>query len=166
MRTRWRWGVGLVGLMWVGCVSTSDVARFGCQETGLRQLAWLVGAWISNDGERISEEHWTRVAGGTMFGINRTIVDGQTVAFEYLRIEQTPQGIVYLASPNGRYPPTSFRLVQLDGQRVVFENPVHDFPKRIIYWREADTLWARIEGEKDGEMKSSQWSWQHSQPGQ
>ena len=49
-----------------------------------------------------------------MLGVNRTIIDGVTVAFEFLRIEETPKGIVYYASPGGRYPPTAFGLLRLD----------------------------------------------------
>ncbi len=30
--------------------------------------------------------------------------------------------------------------------RVVFENTAHDFPQRIIYWKDGNDLRARIEG--------------------
>ncbi len=132
--------------------------------TELGQLAWLAGAWINNDGRQISEEHWTLPAGGTMLGVNRTIIDGETVAFEFLRIEETPQGIVYYASPGGRYPPTAFGLLQLDGQRVVFSSSDHDFPTRIRYERQGNRLFGAIEGEEDGQMKSSEWSWRLARP--
>ena len=134
------------------------------RSTELGQLAWLAGAWINNDGQQISEEHWTLPAGGTMLGVNRTIVDGKTVAFEFLRIEETPRGIIYYASPGGRYPPTPFGLLRLDGQRVVFSSADHDFPTRIRYHRQGSRLFGAIEGEEDGEMKTSEWSWQLARP--
>ena len=55
--------------------------------------------------------------------------------------------------------PTAFRLVEVSGQRAVFENPGHDFPQRIIYRREGDTLHARIEGNQNGELRYSEWQW-------
>ncbi len=134
------------------------------RSTELAQLAWLAGAWINNDGRQISEEHWTLPAGGTMLGVNRTIINGVTVAFEFLRIEETPRGIVYYASPGGRYPPTAFGLLRLDGQRVVFSSPDHDFPTRIRYHRQGNRLFGAIEGEEDGEMKSIKWTWQLARP--
>ena len=61
--------------------------------------------------------------------------------------------MVYLASPAGRHPPTPFRLIELD-------NSEHDFPQRIIYWRDGDTLHARIEGTQDGKPQAVEWQWQ------
>jgi hypothetical protein len=123
------------------------------QEAGppkVEQLAWVTGSWEGTAGKASVEEHWTPVAGGTLFGVSRTIVAGKTVAFEFLRIETREDGIFYVAQPNGR-PPTDFKLTKLEGQSVVFENPRHDFPQRIIYKRKDDgTLHARVEGERNG----------------
>jgi hypothetical protein len=92
--------------------------------------------------------------GSSMVGMSRTVENGKTSFFEYLRIEAKDDGIVYLASPLGRDPPTPFKLIESGPMRVVFANPDHDYPKRIIYSREGDKLHARIEG--DG--KSSEWT--------
>ena len=127
----------------------------------LQQLSWMKGLWTSQEGDRRIEEYWTEPAGKTMMGVARTIVGEQTVDFEFLRIVQTkPDTIVYLASPGGRCPPTSFELKQIEGKRVVFENLNHDFPQRVIYWRDPDgMLHARIEGERNGQPKHIEWSW-------
>jgi hypothetical protein len=48
----------------------------------------------------------------------------------------------------------------LSGCRAVFANPEHDYPQRIIYWRDGDdSLCARIEGQRDGQVRTSSWSW-------
>jgi hypothetical protein len=87
------------------------------------------------------------VAGGSMFGVSRTVANGKTVFFEYLRIETRGDGLFYVAHPKARTPGTDFKLVRLSGQEAVFENPAHDFPKRLIYRKNADgSLTARIEG--------------------
>lgn len=118
----------------------------------VEQLGWLSGAWEGTAGKASFEEHWTPVAGGTLFGVSRTIVEGKTVAFEFLRIETRADGIFYVAQPNGR-PLTDFKLTRLEGTEVVFENPQHDFPQRILYRKNADgTLHARVEGERDGKL--------------
>jgi hypothetical protein len=119
----------------------------------VEQLAWVTGSWIGTAGKASIEEHWTPVAGGTLFGVSRTIVGGKTVAFEFLRIEARADGIFYVAQPNGR-PPTDFKLTRLEGESVTFENPEHDFPQRISYKKNADgSLYARIEGERDGQLR-------------
>lgn len=105
------------------------------------------------------EELWTAPKGGLMLGLHRDVVNGAARSFEFLRIESTAEGIVYRSSPNGA-PTTTFKLVRLEGQRAVFENPAHDFPTRILYWLAADgQLHARIEGEQGGKSAGEEWSW-------
>lgn len=130
----------------------------------LFQLSWMVGNWIDEDGTDLSEERWTPSAGGTMFGINRTIINGEIVNFEYMRIQLTPKGIVYFASPRGKYPPTPFGLTKFTRQSAVFYNGDKESPMRIFYRREGNTLYGRIEGEIDGQMQSSEWSWKLASP--
>lgn len=122
-------------------------------------LAWMSGSWVSDSSGRRSEEHWTKPAGNTLLGVSRTIAGERTVFFEFLRIEKTDKGIVYYAAPKGRHPPTPFALIESADRRVVFENPEHDFPQRIIYWMDGEVLHARIEGMRDGKLQGSQWSW-------
>ncbi len=130
----------------------------------LFQLSWMVGNWIDEDGNDLSEERWTPSAGGTMFGLNRTIIDGEIVNFEYMRIQVTPQGIVYFAAPRGRYPPTPFGLTKYTKQSAVFYNGDKESPMRIFYRREGNTLFGRIEGEIDGQVQSSESSWKLASP--
>ncbi|HEX7294339.1 MAG TPA: DUF6265 family protein, partial [Pyrinomonadaceae bacterium] len=55
--------------------------------------------------------------------------------------------IYYVAQPKGRCPQTDFKLTRVTDQEAVFENPEHDFPKRIIYRKSAeDALTASIDG--------------------
>ena len=113
-------------------------------------LGWLTGCW-SYDGQVVgSGEHWLIPAGQTMFGVSRSVRDSKTVAFEYLRIEQTDDSSLALfASPSGQNT-TRFDLIQLGETEAVFENPAHDFPQRIIYRLRGNSLLGRIEGKSDG----------------
>lgn len=114
----------------------------------LSDISWITGDWQTPaGGRRQIEEHWTGVAGGTMMGVSRTIAGDKTVEFEYLRIEQRADGIFYVAHPKARCPGTDFKLTRATASEAVFENPQHDFPKRIIYRKSADdTLTASIDG--------------------
>jgi hypothetical protein len=123
--------------------------------TRLEQLSWLAGSWRGDTGRSRQEEHWTSPAGGLMLGLHRDLGPSGRASFEYLRIEQRADGLVYLASPGGREP-TPFRLVEISSARAVFENPDHDFPKRIVYSREGEVLTARAEGDGGNGM---QWRW-------
>jgi hypothetical protein len=113
----------------------------------LGQLGWLAGTWVSANGGATVEERWTPAAGGSMLGVSRTLKGGRMVAFEFLRIAEREGKLVYLAQPGGRAPATPFTASQIDAASVTFENPQHDFPKRIRYSRRADgTLEASVGG--------------------
>lgn len=118
------------------------------QNTTIADLAWLAGDWQTTPGGRRQiEEHWMSVAGGTMMGMSRTVAGEKTVEFEYLRIEQRADGIYYVAHPKARCPATDFKLTKSSATEAIFENPQHDFPKRIIYRKTgADSLTASIDG--------------------
>jgi len=120
-------------------------------------LSWLAGTWGSEEKGIRTEEHWSAPAGGLMLGTNHGVRGGKAVSWEFLRIETTPDGLVYYASPRGA-PPTPFRLAESGERRVVFTNPAHDFPKRIAYWLDGEgVLHARIEGDAG---KGMEWRWQ------
>lgn len=114
----------------------------------IADIAWISGDWQTEPGgKRQIEEHWTNVAGGSMLGMSRTVAGEKTVEFEYLRIEQRADGIYYVAHPNARCPGTDFKLTRASATEAVFENPQHDFPKRIIYRKTGDdSITATIDG--------------------
>ena len=134
-------------------------ALAGAQPASLDPVAFIAGTWSGEEGGVSMEEHWTAPAGGLMLGLHRDVAKGKAVFFEFLRLEVTPAGIVYLASPKGA-PATPFRLVESGGNRAVFENRAHDFPTRIVYRLKSDgSLNARIEGTKKGKLAFEEWTW-------
>ena len=136
--------------------------RAGATAPDLSQLAWMAGNWTGVEGGVEMEEFWQAPKGNSMLGLHRDVVKARTVSFEFLRIEATAQGETYWASPGGR-PATPFRLVEVKDKRVVFENPEHDFPQRIIYWLSDDgALHAKIEGTQGGKSSSAEWTWRRS----
>jgi hypothetical protein len=127
--------------------------------TALDDLAWMAGSWSGTVQGIQMEEHWTAPKGNSMIGVHRDIGKGRTLSFEFLRIEQHAGQIVYLSMPGGRSPATPFPLKEASSNRVVFENPAHDFPQRIIYWKDGNDLRARIEGTINGKAGSEEWRW-------
>ena len=124
----------------------------------IEDLAWLSGDWETEPGASRTDEHWSRVAGGSLMGTSRTVSGDRTVFFEHLRIERRGSEIYYVAHPKGRSPGTDFKLVRLSGQEAVFKNPAHDFPKRIAYRKNADgTLTARVEGDGTEKEKAQEY---------
>ena len=110
-------------------------------------LKWLAGSWRMEKAGTVLEEQWNAPAGGLMLALGRTVKNGKLIEFEFLRIEQRGDSLVYLAQPGGQ-PPTEFTLESLTSSEVVFANLRHDFPKRIRYKKNADgSVTARVEDE-------------------
>ena len=122
----------------------------------LASLKWLAGDWGATSQTFAAEEHWLPPAAGMMLGMSRTIVRDRTVSFEFLRIEQRPDGIYYVAQPGGR-PPVAFKLTASTATSAIFENPQHDHPKIITYRLESpEILIAGIEGDEGGKHKKQE----------
>ena len=122
------------------------------------ELEWLAGHWCGQRGKTFSEETWMAPRGGLLVGMHRDTREGKAIGFEFMRIAQQEGRWVFLAQPGGGAV-TAFPAEHMARGRVVFANPAHDFPKRVIYSRpDADTLHARVDdGRDDG--KAMEWTW-------
>ena len=134
----------------------------GAPASDISALAWMAGNWAGIQEGVEMEELWQKPKGNSMLAVHRDVKEGRTVSFEFLRIEATPDGITYWASPRGR-PATPFKMIEQSNKRVVFENAEHDFPRRIIYWMTADRLLhAKIEGTLKGKPAAEEWTWRRT----
>lgn len=76
------------------------------------------------------------------------------MAWEFLRIEESDGRLILVGTPSGQRE-TRFEQVELGDSGAAFENPEHDFPRRIEYRRQPDgSLVARISGDVDGKTGS------------
>jgi len=126
------------------------------QENRVASLGWMAGNWMQDSAKERVMEAWLGPGNGTMVAVNLTTMAGGRKTFEFLRISDTAESMSYFASPGGR-PPVEFRLKESGDKRVVFENLGHDYPQRIIYWREGELLAARVEGRMRGEVRAEEW---------
>lgn len=113
-------------------------------------LYWMAGCWSYDGRDAGSMEQWMSPINGELIGMSRVVSDNRVVAFEFMRIARNMGGdLEFIASPAGEGT-THFQMVTLGPNEVVFENPNHDFPQRIIYRLiDATHLLGRIEGQTD-----------------
>ena len=126
------------------------------QAPRVASLDWMAGTWVSTTAEGTTTETWLGPGNGLMVSANLATWKSGRKFFEFLRIADTPEGFSYYAMPGGK-PATEFKLKALEGRKVVFENLQHDFPQRVIYWRDGEALMARIEGTRGGKDQGEQW---------
>lgn len=149
MRARSIPAFALVGLFALSACGGSDPAPKASKAPAaaagpLAHLAFMTGEWVTDDLS--VDEVWLAPRGETMVGIGRTVRDGRTTFFEYLRVEVQDGTPVLLASPNGKSPAVPFKQIESSSTKVVFFNPEHDDPKRVTYEREGEGLRATTEG--------------------
>ena len=131
-----------------------SAAHANAGEPSLGQLSWLGGCWNLQGAQPGSGEQWMPPVGDSMLGVSRTVHQGKTVSFEFMRIAKDADGnIAFFAQPSGK-PPTRFSTRSMGAHEVVFENPGHDFPQRVIYrLTSPEQLDASIEGMRGGSLK-------------
>jgi hypothetical protein len=107
---------------------------------------WVEGCWAGVKGDARFRERWTFADARTLLGVGYTVTKDRMTSFEYFRIVLENGSAVYVAQPGG-VPPTEFTASSLTASEAVFENPAHDFPKRVSYRRvDATHLLAWIDG--------------------
>jgi hypothetical protein len=129
----------------------------------LQDIGWLAGEWQIASPTRCVEEQWTAPSSNMLVGMSRTVGDGRTTSFEFMRIEARADGIYYVAQPGGR-PPVDFKLASESATELVFVNPGHaDRVKKVLYTRAAgDRMTARIEGENGGKAFAEDYAYQRA----
>jgi hypothetical protein len=127
----------------------------------VKDVAWIAGCWDSTRNGRHVAEHWMPPEGGTMMGVSRTTAGEKTTEWEFLIIRQGARGLEYVAKPSGQ-PEGTFTATRATQNEVVFENPAHDFPKRIAYKRDGDSLTAWIEGPMGGQNRRIEFPYKKS----
>ena len=90
--------------------------------------------------------------GHTMLGAGRTVQGEKLVEFEMVVIRERDGRLAYEAHPSGQ-PSTVFLSRTVGDNEVVFENLKHDFPQRVGYRRDGDSLKAWIEGPRNGQTQ-------------
>lgn len=87
-----------------------------------------------------------------MLGMGRTVRDGKLVEYESVLLREQDGKLAYEAHPSGQ-PFAVFMSSTIGESTVIFENPGHDFPQRVGYKRDGDSLLAWIEGTANGKSR-------------
>ena len=117
-------------------VSAADSAACDSLDTA----RWILGKWVADDGENRVIEEWRSLGSETYEGSGRTVSrrTGAVVSSESLRLVAMSSAVYYIAKVSHNAYPVAFTLTTCPAGRLVFENPGHDFPKRIVYSMQPD----------------------------
>jgi hypothetical protein len=104
-------------------------------QTDLSQLEWLTGIWNRTNAKpgRSGVEIWKKKSADEFVGKGINLRGTDTVFVEKLKIIVKEGAVFYVADVPENKEPVLFKATSVTASSVVFENPQHDFPKKITY---------------------------------
>jgi hypothetical protein len=145
--------VSLIIALGLGCQKSEntrmDVVR--SESTDLKDLEWIVGTWQRQTSRGTMYENWKMVNDTIWRGRAYRLAETDTMILEELSLEIRNDEIFYVPVVPHDKGAVYFKMIKKFPDTVIFENPDHDFPQRIIYMKMPnDSLHARIEGMDEG----------------
>ena len=108
---------------------------FSCSENKIHDFDFLIGTWkVENQNQY---ETWDSIDENELKGRGYRIVENQEVTFETLAIKLIDNQVVYEATVPDQNEGAAIRfLLNPEIESLYsFENPDHDFPKKIQYMK-------------------------------
>jgi hypothetical protein len=135
-----------------------------CNRQEKLPLSLYEGTWKMETDEGSIFEEWEKTSDSLYTGIGYAVKDGDTILLETLSLKYADGKLCYAPVVQSQnegmevlFPMKEYAEAE---KKFVFENITHDFPQRIIYhFIDDKNLNARIEGEVDGKMESSNFTY-------
>src|SRR6218665_2604301 len=113
------------------------------------KVKWIAGEWENKSKEGILTESWERM-NDTVFNAECYFVNGKdTLHNEKISLKQADNAIIYSPTVKGENGnrPVHFKMTSVNANELVFENPKHDYPQKIVYTKITDdSLVTKISG--------------------
>ncbi len=146
----------LVGILIISCNQTkqeetkSDLDEQRVEQNkGPENFDWLLGQWKRLKEEEGVEtyETWKKSSPNNLAGHGFILKNADTVWQEKMVLSKKDSIWTLDIETPGNNDLVQFRLVKNSSNSFTVENPMHDFPKEIKYWRDNDQLRALLMGD-------------------
>jgi hypothetical protein len=133
------------------------LSAFVSKDTGkktFKRIYKIEGTWKMVTKRGAVCEEWKKIDKNYLQSKGYMVKGNDTIINERVALTRNGADIFYTSTveDQNNKQPIAFRLVKAEGNRFVFENPNHDFPKRIVYELvTADSLHAFVD---DGNNES------------
>ena len=148
----------ILALTFTSCLKSKEVSKIVVAD-------WLLGNWEnkSDDGDLL--ETWKKVNDSLYDGESYFIKGKDTLHFEKIQMKQKGEALYYIATIKGQNndKPVTFKHNDTIEKQLVFENPKHDYPQRIVYSQiTKDSIIIQISGIQQGKPSSERFSMKKS----
>ena len=128
----------------------------------LEKANWFIGEWGSKSAEGELTERWNKENDSVYHGESYFVVGSKDTVFaEHVRLEEANGKLAYTVTVPGQNneKPVRFEMTSGNGNQIIFENPQHDYPNKIIYNKIGnDSLVAEISGIQKGKPASEKFA--------
>lgn len=145
----------LTALTVISCKKTERA-----EKTQIKLADWLIGNWENEMEQGTLLETWEKANDSTFNGKSYFIKDKDTLNNEVVMLTQKGDELFYIPTVIGQNnnEPVLFKMTKGSAKQLVFENPKHDFPQKIIYTQiTKDSLVAEISGMENGKPASERY---------
>ncbi|HLA55932.1 MAG TPA: DUF6265 family protein [Flavobacterium sp.] len=126
----------------------------------IEKAAWLVGSWENKSPEGNLSEIWKKENDSVYRGESYFVKAKDTLHFETISLTQSGDVVYYTPTVMGQNgdKPVAFKMISMTDKQMVFENPAHDYPQKIVYTKITnDSLVASISGIQQGKPSAEQY---------
>lgn len=123
-----------------------------------KKLYSLEGTWKMVTKRGAICEEWKKIDKNYLQNRGYMLKGKDTIVTERVALTNTKAGILYTSTveDQNNKQPIAFKMTKGEDNMFVFENPAHDFPKRIVYrFVTADSLHAFIDDGTDAGKKQN-----------
>lgn len=148
----------LIILSFASCQKTKEVSKIVVAD-------WLLGNWENKSADGDLLETWKKVNDSIYDGESYFIKGKDTLHFEKIQMKQKGEALFYIATIRGQNndKPVTFKHNDTIEKQLVFENPKHDFPQKIVYSQITnDSIIIQISGIQQGKPSSERFSMKKS----
>ena len=118
-----------------------------CQR--LADASWILGRWEQRTPKKVIYETWKSNSDSSYSGKSYLLKEKDTIVLETVSLLQKNGTLFYIPTVTNQNNsmPVSFKLTFFSENKLMFENPIHDFPQKITYVLiSSDSLLAEISG--------------------
>jgi hypothetical protein len=134
----------------VSCKKTESV-----EKDKIKIADWLIGTWENKSPDGVLTETWQKVNDSTFSATSYFIKTKDTLHSEKIILSQKGEMLMYSATVNGQNNDKAidFGSTTETENKLVFENPSHDYPQKITYTKSSNnTIIGEISGNLRGKM--------------
>ncbi|MCG8697950.1 MAG: DUF6265 family protein [Bacteroidales bacterium] len=148
MKMTW---IFIIGILLCSCnmQQKSESIKNDTNEKSSQNFDWLLGNWIriSNDTINKTFENWKKESGTLYFGHGFVMKGTDTIWQEKMVLTKNDSiwTLRVKTAENDNF--VEFGLTKCNDNSFTVENPIHDFPKRINYWKAGEILNATVAGD-------------------